>query len=238
MVPIQRDGPATAKNRAARYIRVSRSDQRPALQADETVEFIDRRGWTLVDTFVDEGVSGTKDRRPGLDRLLAAARRRDFDILVVWRSDRLFRSLSNMVAALGELSALGIAFVSVTEPFDTTTPQGRLLLHLVAAFAEFERGVLVERTRAGIVSMSTLRDGTENTLFDGLPVPVPARCRPSGKRKWEGAARRVALGGCTPAPPRLPPTLCERPHSACRSSAVRCRRGGSRRQIGRRGLRP
>ena len=153
MVSIQGgNGTAVAKIRVVRYIRVSRSDQRPALQADETAEFIQRRGWTLVETFIDEGVSGTVARRPGLDQLLAAARRRDFDVLVVWRSDRLFRSLKHMVVTLGEFAALGVEFVSVTEPFDTTTPQGRLLLHLVAAFAEFERGVLVERTRAGIAA--------------------------------------------------------------------------------------
>ncbi len=142
--------PIEEVKRAARYIRVSRSDQRPALQADETAEFIARRGWRLVDSFVDEGVSGTRVRRPELDRLMVAARRKEFDILVVWRADRLFRSLSQMLATLGELSALGCEFVSCTEAFDTTTPQGRLLLHLVSAFAEFERGVLVERTKAGL----------------------------------------------------------------------------------------
>jgi DNA invertase Pin-like site-specific DNA recombinase len=84
--------------------------------------------------------------------MMAAARRRTFDVLVVWRSDRLFRSLRHMVAALEELTALGIEYVSVTEPFDTTTPQGRLLIHLVSAFAEFERGILQERTRAGLAA--------------------------------------------------------------------------------------
>ena len=138
--------------RAARYLRVSRSDQRPGLQADETGDLIDRRGWQLADTFLDQGVSGSKASRPELDRMMAAARRRTFDVLVVWRSDRLFRSLRHMVAALEELAALGIEYVSVTEPFDTTTPQGRLLIHLVSAFAEFERGILQERTRAGLAA--------------------------------------------------------------------------------------
>ena len=137
-------------HRVARYIRVSRADQRPEMQADETAELVARRGWALVDTYLDHGVSGTRDRRPELDRLLADARRGRFDILLVWRSDRLFRSLKHMVNVLDELAALGIAFVSATEVFDTTTPQGRLLLHLVSAFSEFERGVLVERTKAGI----------------------------------------------------------------------------------------
>jgi DNA invertase Pin-like site-specific DNA recombinase len=136
--------------RAARYLRVSRSDQNPALQADETGRLIAGRGWELVDTFLDHGVSGAKDRRPELDRLMEAAKQGAFDVLVVWKSDRLFRSLKHMVVALDELAALGIDFVSVTESFDTTTPQGRLLLHLVSSFAEFERSLLIERTRAGI----------------------------------------------------------------------------------------
>jgi DNA invertase Pin-like site-specific DNA recombinase len=136
--------------RVARYLRISRLDQRPELQADETAETIARRGWTLTDSYLDKGISGSRERRPELDRLLADARRGRFDILVVWRSDRLFRSLKHMVNVLDELAALGIAFVSATEVFDTTTPQGRLLLHLVAAFAEFERGVLIERTKSGI----------------------------------------------------------------------------------------
>lgn len=83
---------------------------------------------------------------------MAGARRGAFDLVVVYRADRLFRSLKAMVVHLDELAALGIGFVSVTEPFDTTTPQGRLLLHLVSAFAEFEKGVLVERTKAGIAA--------------------------------------------------------------------------------------
>jgi DNA invertase Pin-like site-specific DNA recombinase len=139
-----------ATKRAARYLRVSRADQNPALQSDETGRLIAGRGWLMVDTFLDHGVSGAKDRRPELDRLMMAAKRGEFDILVVWRSDRLFRSLKHLVVTVAELSAMGIDFVSVTEPFDTSTRTGRLLLHLVSAFAEFERNVLVERTKSGI----------------------------------------------------------------------------------------
>lgn len=138
--------------RVARYIRVSRSDQNPRLQSDETKELIERRGWHLVDTYEDHGVSGSRDRRPELDRLRSDARRGRFKVLLVWRADRLFRSLRHMVTALDEFAALGIDFVSVTEPFDTTTPQGRLLLHLVSAFGEFERSLIIERTRAGLAA--------------------------------------------------------------------------------------
>jgi DNA invertase Pin-like site-specific DNA recombinase len=92
------------------------------------------------------------DRRPALDELRQQARQRRFDILVVWRADRLFRSLRHMVLTLDELRAVGIEFVSVTEPFDTTRPQGQLLFHLTASFAEFERGLLIERTLAGLAA--------------------------------------------------------------------------------------
>lgn len=142
----------SSTKRAARYVRVSRADQRSSLQLDETGELISRRGWQLVDTYIDEGVSGSKRSRPSLNRLLTSAKRRQFDVLVVWRADRLFRSLKHMVVTLDEVAALGIDFVSVTEPFDTTTPQGRLLLHLVAAMAEFERELIRERTRAGLAA--------------------------------------------------------------------------------------
>lgn len=140
------------KLKAAIYLRVSRADQRSGLQLDEATELVSRRGWTLVETFSDEGISGSKSTRPGLTKLREAARRRSFDVLVVWRNDRLFRSLRDMVLTLDEFRALGLGFVSVTEAFDTTTPAGRLLLHVVAAMAEFEREVLRERTISGIAA--------------------------------------------------------------------------------------
>jgi len=147
------------KLKAAIYLRVSRADQRSGLQLDEATALVSQRGWTLVETFSDEGISGAKITRPGLTKLKDAARRRSFDVLVVWRSDRLFRSLRDMVLTLDEFRALELGFVSVTEAFDTTTPAGRLLLHVVAAMAEFEREVLRERTVAGIAAAK--RRGTQ-----------------------------------------------------------------------------
>jgi DNA invertase Pin-like site-specific DNA recombinase len=136
--------------RVARYCRVSKLDQDPALQDHETAQLAAARGWIVVDTYVDHGISGAKERRPQLDRMLKDARKRRFDAILVWRSDRLFRSLRHMVETIEELSSLGIGFVSAREPFDTTTPTGKLMLHLVAAFGEFERSVLIERVRAGL----------------------------------------------------------------------------------------
>jgi DNA invertase Pin-like site-specific DNA recombinase len=138
--------------RCARYVRVSKLDQNPRLQEDETLEFVRRRGWQLTATYVDHGVSGARERRPELDRLLKDAKRGRFDVVLVWRSDRLFRSIRHMVVTLDDLAAINVGFTSVTEPFDTSTPSGKLLLHMVAAMAEFERSLLIERTRAGVAA--------------------------------------------------------------------------------------
>lgn len=181
--------------RVARYIRVSRSDQRPELQADETGQMIERRGWILADTYLDQGISGSRAHRPELDRMLADARRGRFDVLVVWRSDRLFRSLRHMVNVLDELAALNIGFASCTEVFDTTTPQGRLLLHLVSAFGEFERGVLIERTRAGIAAAR--RRGAKIGR-PAVHVDVPrARALRSAGRSIREVARLLGIGAAT-----------------------------------------
>jgi DNA invertase Pin-like site-specific DNA recombinase len=145
---------------AAIYVRVSTGDQSTAMQVHECLELVRRRGWLdrvgrkeqfggeLI--FSDVGISGSHDKRPGLTSLRKAAHRGEFDVLVVWRSDRLFRSVHHMATMIPELAAQGISFVSVTEAFDTTTPTGALMLHVLAAFAQFERDVIVERTIAGM----------------------------------------------------------------------------------------
>lgn len=138
--------------RVGRYLRVSKVEQNLGLQSDETSAFLKGRGWKLAETYQDHGISGAKDRRPGLDKLLSDARRRKFDLVLVYKADRLFRSLRHMVTTLDELSALGVGFVSVTEPFDTSTPSGKLLLHMISAMAEFERSLLIERVKSGIAA--------------------------------------------------------------------------------------
>ena len=143
---------SNAKLRAAVYWRVSTRQQDVAMQRNETRDLVKRRGWTLAMTFSDEGHSGASSTRPGLAELRAAARRRAFDVLVVYRTDRVFRSLRELLDVLDELGELGIGFVSVHEPFDTTTSAGRLLLQIVGAFAEFERNVLRERTKSGLAA--------------------------------------------------------------------------------------
>lgn len=136
--------------RAATYLRVSTRDQSSAMQQSETRDLVKRRGWKHVHEFADDGASGANPNRQALRELRDAARRRAFDVLVVYRTDRVFRSLRELLALLDELGELGVGFVSVHEPFDTTTSAGRLLLQLVGAFAEFERNVMRERTRSGL----------------------------------------------------------------------------------------
>jgi DNA invertase Pin-like site-specific DNA recombinase len=135
--------------RCAIYARVSTCEQEPENQLQELRRYTEARGWTAVE-YIDKGVSGAKDRRPSLDRLVADARRRRFDVLVVWRLDRLGRNLKHLVTLLEDVQAVGIAFVSLGEGIDCTTAAGRLQLHVLAALAEFERARIAERVRAGL----------------------------------------------------------------------------------------
>ncbi len=135
--------------KAAIYARVSTFDQEPENQLVELRRYIAARGWTGIE-FVDKGVSGSKDRRPALDALLKDAKRRRFDVLVCWRLDRLGRNLKHLIALLDDLQALGVAFVSLAEGIDATTPAGKLQMHILGAIAEFERARIQERVKAGI----------------------------------------------------------------------------------------
>jgi DNA invertase Pin-like site-specific DNA recombinase len=135
--------------RAAIYARVSTFDQEPENQLVELRRYVAARQWTATE-YTDRGVSGAKDRRPALDQLLADARRRRFDVLVCWRLDRLGRHLRHLITLLDELQALGIAFVSLGEGIDATTPAGRLQMAVLGAIAQFERERIAERVRAGL----------------------------------------------------------------------------------------
>jgi DNA invertase Pin-like site-specific DNA recombinase len=181
--------------RAATYLRVSRSDQSSKLQADETRELAQRRGWSLAMEFADEGISGSHGRRPGLQAMLAAARKRRFDVLVVYRSDRLFRSLRELVTTLDELHELGVAFVSVHESWDSTTANGRLLMQVIGAFAEFERNVLRERTRSGLEA--TRRRGTRLGRPRRHVDVAAARLLRSNGWSWDRIATKLGVGRAT-----------------------------------------
>src|SRR5712692_2360064 len=135
--------------RCAIYARVSTLDQEPENQLAELRRYVEARGWTAVE-YVDRGVSGAKDRRPALDRLVSDAKRRRFDVVVCWRLDRLGRSLKHLIMLLEEFQSLGVAFVSLAEGIDATTPAGKLQMHILGAIAEFERARIQERVRAGL----------------------------------------------------------------------------------------
>ena len=138
--------------RVALYARVSTFDQHPEPQLDALREYAQARGFTIVEEYVDEGISGAKPRRPALDRLLADARRRRFDAVACVKLDRLARSVRHLTNLAGEFEALGIDLVAIDQSIDTTTPSGRLLFHVLGAIAEFERDLIRERTRAGIAA--------------------------------------------------------------------------------------
>jgi DNA invertase Pin-like site-specific DNA recombinase len=139
--------------RAAIYCRVSTQDQNPALQLGELREFAHRRGFEISREYIDH-VTGDTHRRhaPEYQALMRDAGARHFDIVLVWKFDRFARSLVALLDGLQTFSALGIDFISATQEIDTTTPAGRLFFSMVGAFAEFERSLILERTRAGIAN--------------------------------------------------------------------------------------
>lgn len=137
--------------RAALYARVSRTVQDEALQLAELRRLAQTRGWTVVSEYIDHGVSGKKEVRPALDRMLADVQAGRLDVVATWRLDRIGRSLSHLVLLLDTLSAAGVAFVAArNQGIDTTSPLGKALMLLIAAFAEMEHDAIRERVKAGI----------------------------------------------------------------------------------------
>jgi DNA invertase Pin-like site-specific DNA recombinase len=138
--------------RVAIYARVSTANngQDPSMQTRELREYADRRGWKLAGEYVDIGISGSKEKRPELDRLMADAHRRRFDAVVVWKFDRFARSVSHLLKALETFKALGIDFISYSEQMDTSTPAGKMVFTVLGAVAELERSLIVERVKAGL----------------------------------------------------------------------------------------
>jgi len=138
--------------RAAIYARVStnKNGQDPTMQTRELEEYCQRRGWEVAGCYVDNGISGSKESRPELDRLMADAHRRRFDAVAVWKFDRFARSVSHLLRALETFKALGIDFVSLSEQVDTSTPTGKMVFTVLGAVAELERSLIAERVRAGI----------------------------------------------------------------------------------------
>lgn len=154
--------------RTAIYARVSTTNQTNAIQVRELKEYVERRGWELVGTYQDQ-MSGAKASRPGLDQLIADARRRRFDIVVVWKLDRFGRSLVHCVSGIQELASLGVRFIATSQGLDTdeSNPASKLLMHILAAVAQFERELIRERISAGMKAAKA--HGTKTGSAIGRP---------------------------------------------------------------------
>jgi DNA invertase Pin-like site-specific DNA recombinase len=138
-----------AMQRAALYMRVSTLDQHPETQLHDLRQMAAQRGYQIVEEYTDR-ISGVKARRPGLDRMMTDARRGRFDVVLVWASDRIARSVKHFLEVLDELNHLNIEFVSFREQIDTGGPLGRAIVVIIGAVAELERNLIVERVRAGM----------------------------------------------------------------------------------------
>ena len=135
--------------RCALYARVSTTEQTCDNQLIELRRYVEAREWTGTE-FIESGISGAKDRRPALDQLLMAVRRRKVDVVAVWSLDRLGRSLRHLIALLDEFQGTGVGFISLREGLDCTTPAGRLQWQIIGAISEFERARIQERVKAGL----------------------------------------------------------------------------------------
>ena len=149
---VRSDERAPRKMFAAVYSRVSTvgHGQDPAMQTRELTDYCHRRGWEIYGSYVDNGVSGKKDSRPALNRLMRDAHARRFDVICCWRFDRFSRSVSHLCRALETFNSLDIQFVSLCEQVDTNTPTGKLVFTILGAVAEGERNLIAERVRSGL----------------------------------------------------------------------------------------
>jgi DNA invertase Pin-like site-specific DNA recombinase len=186
-----------ATTRAALYARVSTSNhgQNVGLQLDELRQVARQRGWSVVGEYVDEGISGTKTSRPALDRVMASARRGEFDVLTVWRFDRFARSTTHLLTALEEFRTIGVEFLSLREQIDTSTPMGKAMFTIVAAVAALERDIIAERVRAGVARAKA------NGVHCGRPLrnldPRAAQLLIDQGHPLRDVARMLAVPGST-----------------------------------------
>ncbi len=191
--------PANPKGRtikAALYARVSTTNgQSPEMQLRELREYADRRDWKLAGEYVDTGISGAREKRPQLDRLIADAHRRRFDAVVVWKFDRFARSVSHLLRALETFKALGIEFVSLSEQVDTSTPTGKMVFTVLGAVAELERSLIAERVRAGLRNARAKgkRLGRPRMNVDATKI---ARLRRTGA-SWAEISDQLGIGATT-----------------------------------------
>ncbi|WP_348262621.1 recombinase family protein [Telmatobacter sp. DSM 110680] len=157
--------------RAALYTRVSSCDQHPETQVLDLRQMAVQRDYEIVAEYTDK-ISGTKAKRPGLDQMMADARRGRFDVLLVWASDRIARSVKHFLDVLDELNRIGVEFVSFRENLDTGGPLGRAIVVIIGAIAELERSLIVERVRAGMrrARLEGQRIGRAPLVLDNLAI--------------------------------------------------------------------
>ena len=175
--------------KAALYARVSTLDQEPETQRLALRRDVEARGWTAV-AYVDRGVSGAKDRRPALDQLLTDARRRRFDVLVCWRLDRLGRSLTHLITRLEARQALGVAFVSLAEGIDATTPASTRQMHILRD-VEAEAVALAWRAALGLPGAEPCRGYLQHGNARRGAQPMPER---SAQRMFKAADQILKAG--------------------------------------------
>jgi DNA invertase Pin-like site-specific DNA recombinase len=198
--PKEPDGERRAREatmtRVALYARVSTSNghQDPEMQLRELREYAKHRELTIIGEYVDR-LSGSKESRPALNRLMADASARKFDAVLVWKLDRFARSLKHLVNALAEFEALGVAFVSLRDNLDLSTPSGRLMFQIIGAMAEFERSLIQERVRAG------LRNARAKGKRLGRPRAVVDAARIGALRSagasWRTISEELGIGVAT-----------------------------------------
>jgi putative DNA-invertase from lambdoid prophage Rac len=189
-----------AFQRVAVYARVSTNDQHAENQLLELRTYCGARGWTITAEYIDQGISGSTTRRPQLDAMMQAAKRRKFDAIICWKLDRLGRSLSHLVTLLEDITTVGIGFVSLGESIDLSTSAGRLQMHLLSAFAEFERDRIRERIHLGLDRAR--KQGKKlgrRARAEGEPLTVRQAAALWGCSKSQ-AARRLSRGEVPPAP--------------------------------------
>ena len=157
--------------RAALYMRVSTLDQRPESQLHDLRQMAAQRGYAIVNEYTDR-ISGTKAKRPGLDQMMADARRGRFDVVMTWASDRIARSVKHFLEVLDELNRIGIEYVSFRENIDTGGPLGRAIVIIIGAIAELERSLIVERVRAGMrrARLEGQRIGRTPLVLDSVAI--------------------------------------------------------------------
>ncbi len=188
---------ASGATRVAIYARIStaNSTQSPEMQLRELREHAQRRGWKIFAEYIDAGISGAKECRPALDRLMTDAHRRRFDVVLVWRFDRFARSVTHLLRALDTFRVLGMEFVSLSEALDTATPAGRLTFTVLGAVAELERSLIAERVKAGIRNARArgVTLGRPKVVADAATIE---RLRGQG-RSWRSIARELGVAAET-----------------------------------------